>query len=141
TFIAAIIGLSYVVVTGFAGQVSLAQVTLAGVRAFALSGITQSWGVPFPIAPLLAALIATGVGIIVGLPALRLSGLTLGVVTLAFAYAIEALWFRNTQFVKAQGAAVPVPKLFGLDLGVGTGRAFPRVEFGLLCLVSLVVVA
>jgi ABC-type branched-subunit amino acid transport system ATPase component/ABC-type branched-subunit amino acid transport system permease subunit len=141
TFIAAIIGLSYVVVTGFAGQVSLAQITLAGVSAFALSGITQSWGVPFPIAPLLAAFIATGVGIIVGLPALRLSGLTLGVVTLAFAYAIEALWFRNTQFVEAQGAAVPVPKLFGLDLGVGTGHAFPRVEFGLLCLFSLIVVA
>jgi ABC-type branched-subunit amino acid transport system ATPase component/ABC-type branched-subunit amino acid transport system permease subunit len=141
TLIAAIIALSYVVVTGYAGQVSLAQLTLAGVGAFALSGMTQSWGVPFPLAPLLAALVATGVGIIVGLPALRLRGLTLGIVTLALAYAIEALWFRNGQFVKPRGASVVQPKLFGLNLGIGTGRAFPRIEFGLLCLFALVAVA
>jgi ABC-type branched-subunit amino acid transport system ATPase component/ABC-type branched-subunit amino acid transport system permease subunit len=141
TFIAAILGLSYVVVTGYAGQVSLAQLTLAGVGSFALSGIANSWGVPFPLAPLLAALIATALGIVVGLPALRLRGLSLGIVTLALAYAIEALWFRNAQFVSAAGASVPQPKLFGLNLGVGTGSAFPRIEFGLLCLFTLVVIA
>src|SRR4029453_8962995 len=71
TFIAAVIGLSLVVVTGYAGQVSLAQLALAGAAAFTLSGLTQGWGVPFPFAPLLAALVATGVGMVVGLPALR----------------------------------------------------------------------
>jgi sulfate-transporting ATPase len=141
TFIAAIISLSLVVVTGYAGQVSLAQLTLAGVGGFALSGITQSWGVPFPFAPLLAALITTAVGVIVGLPALRLRGITLGVVTLALAYAIEAVWFRNGQFVTAGGAVVTEPKLFGLDLSIGTGRAFPRMEFGLLCLFTLIAVS
>jgi ABC-type branched-subunit amino acid transport system ATPase component/ABC-type branched-subunit amino acid transport system permease subunit len=141
TFIAAIISLSLVVVTGYAGQVSLAQLTLAGVGGFALSGVTQSWGVPFPIAPLLAALITTAVGVLVGLPALRLRGITLGVVTLALAYAIEAVWFRNDQFVKPAGAVVTQPRLFGVDLGVGTGRAFPRMEFGLLCLFALIGVA
>ena len=74
-------------------------------------------------------------------PALRLRGLTLGVVTLALAYAIEALWFRNGQFVSNSGASVKPPKLFGLDLAVGTGHAFPRMEFGLLCLFTLVVIA
>ncbi len=141
TFIAAIIALSYVVVTGYAGQVSLAQLTLAGVSGFALAGLTHSWGVPFPLAPLLAALIATAVGIVVGLPALRLRGLTLGVVTLAFATAIEALWFQNGQFVPAGGAVVTSPRLFGIDLSIGTGHAFPRLEFGLLVLVTLVAVA
>ncbi|HEV7761844.1 MAG TPA: hypothetical protein VGO78_22710, partial [Acidimicrobiales bacterium] len=57
TFISAIIGLSLVVVTGYAGQVSLAQVALAGCAAFTLSGLTEGWGVPFPLAPLLAALV------------------------------------------------------------------------------------
>jgi sulfate-transporting ATPase len=141
TLIAAILGLSYVVVTGLAGQVSLAQLALAGVSAFALSGLTTGWGVPFPIAPLLAAIVATFAGIVVGLPALRLRGLTLGVVTLALAYAIEALWFRNGQFVSSGGAIVKSPRLFGLDLGVGTGRVFPRLEFGFLCLATLVVVS
>ncbi|ADP82140.1 branched-chain amino acid ABC transporter permease/ATP-binding protein [Pseudofrankia inefficax] len=141
TFIAAVIGLSLVVVTGYAGQVSLAQLALAGAAAFSLSGLTQSWHVPFPIAPLLAALVATVLGVLVGLPALRLRGLTLGVVTLALAYAIEALWFRNTDFVSSAGNKVRPPRLFGLDLGIGTGHAFPRIQFGLVCLVVLVAVA
>jgi sulfate-transporting ATPase len=141
TFIGAVLALSLVVVTGFAGQVSLAQLTLAGVGGFALSGIAQSWGVPFPLAPLLAAFIACLVGIGIGLPALRVRGLTLGIVTLAFAYAIEASWFRNGQFVGSAGASIDNPTLFGLDLGVGSGAEFPRIEFGLLCLFTLVVIA
>ena len=141
SLIAAVIGLSLVVVTGYAGQVSLAQLALAGTAAFSLSGLTQSWGVPFPLAPVLAALVATVVGVVVGLPALRLRGLTLGVVTLALAYAIEAVWFRNTDIVPTGGARVVQPELFGIDLGIGSGRAFPRLEFGLLCLAMLVVVA
>ncbi|MEX5635288.1 ABC transporter permease subunit [Parafrankia sp. FMc2] len=141
TFIAAIIGLSLVVVTGYAGQVSLAQLALAGSAAFTLSGLTQSWHIPFPFAPLLAALVATVLGVVIGLPALRLKGLTLGIVTLALAYTIEAVWFRNTQIVDSQGARVTQPEIFGLDLSIGTGHAFPRIPFGLLCLGVLVAVA
>jgi sulfate-transporting ATPase len=141
TFIAAVIGLSLVVVTGYAGQVSLAQLALAGTAAFTLSYLTQSWNLPFPLAPLLACLVATAIGVVVGLPALRVRGLMLGVVTLALAYAIEAVWFRNTQIVGTSGARVDDPSLFGIDLGIGSGKAFPRLEFGLLCLVTLVAVA
>jgi ABC-type branched-subunit amino acid transport system ATPase component/ABC-type branched-subunit amino acid transport system permease subunit len=141
TFIAAVIGLSLVVVTGYAGQVSLAQLALAGTAAFTLSGLTESWGVPFPFAPLLAALVAAVIGVAVGLPALRLRGLTLGVVTLALAYAIEAVWFRNADIVPSFGARVTPPSLFGIDLGIGAGHDFPRIQFGLVCLVSLVAVA
>jgi ABC-type branched-subunit amino acid transport system ATPase component/ABC-type branched-subunit amino acid transport system permease subunit len=90
---------------------------------------------------LLACLVATAIGVVVGLPALRVRGLMLGVVTLALAYAIEAVWFRNTQIVGTSGARVDSPSLFGVDLAVGTGKAFPRLEFGLLCLATLVVVA
>ena len=141
SFIAAIIGLSIVVVTGYAGQVSLAQLALAGVAAFTLSYFSQSWSIPFPIAPIMAAGVAAVVGVLIGLPALRLRGLTLGVVTLAFAYAIEALWFKNTDIVSSNGARVKPPELFGLDLSIGAGKAFPRIEFGLVCLFVLVAVS
>ena len=141
TFIAAVLGLSLVVVTGYAGQVSLAQLALAGTAAFTLSYLTQSWNLPFPVSPLLASLVAAGVGVVIGLPALRVRGLMLGVVTLAFAYAIEAVWFRNTQIVGTRGGRVADPSIFGIDLGVGAGREFPRLEFGLLCLLTLVAVA
>jgi ABC-type branched-subunit amino acid transport system ATPase component/ABC-type branched-subunit amino acid transport system permease subunit len=141
TLIFAILALSLVVVTGYAGQVSLAQLALAGAGAFMLSYLSVDWGVPFPIAPLLAALAAAVVGVVVGLPALRLRGLTLGVVTLALAFGLEAIWFRNTDLVNSFGNTVENPKLFGLDLGVGVGEAFPRLEFGFMCLIVAVVVA
>ena len=142
SLIFAIISLSMVVVTGYVGQISLAQMTLAGAAAFLLSTFSDSWGIPFPIAPLLAALGATVVGVLVGLPALRIRGMLVAVVTLTLAVALEAVWFRNNDLNGGtDGAPVANPSLFGIDLGIGTGRAFPRPEFGLLCLATLAVVA
>lgn len=139
TLIYGIIALSSVVVTGYAGQVSLAQLPLAGVAAFLLSPITTSWNIPFPLAPLVAAGGAMVVGIVVGLPALRIRGLTVAVVTFALAGVLEAIWFRNVELV-GEGMRVAQASLFGLDLSVGGGADFPRISFGLLCLVALVVV-
>jgi len=146
TFIYAILALSLVVVTGYAGQVSLAQLALAGVGAFMVSYLSFDWGVPFPFAPLIAALAAAVVGVVIGLPALRLRGLTLGVVTLALSAGIETIWFRNTGMfgihpIQSFGNSVKQPKLFGWDLGIGVGADFPRREFGFLCLIVLVLVA
>jgi ABC-type branched-subunit amino acid transport system ATPase component/ABC-type branched-subunit amino acid transport system permease subunit len=142
TLIFAILALSLVVVTGFCGQVSLAQLGLAGVGAFTLSRLTAQLHVPFPFAPLLAATAASAVGVLFALPALRIRGLPVAVVTLALAVGLDDLWFQNPSFAGgSQGGPVVEPHLFGLDLGVGTGRAFPRLAFGLLCLVALVAVA
>jgi sulfate-transporting ATPase len=142
SMITAVIALSLVVVTGYVGQISLAQLTLAGVAGFATSTFSHSWGVPFPIAPILAALVATAVGVVVGLPALRVRGLMLGVVTLTFGVAVESVWFQNNSFDGGSGGEpVPPPRLFGINLGIGSGKDFPRPEFGLLCLVVLILVA
>ncbi|MCF8587329.1 branched-chain amino acid ABC transporter permease/ATP-binding protein [Gordonia liuliyuniae] len=142
SFILGVIALSQVVVTGYAGQVSLAQLAVAGVAAFTLSRLTTGLGIPFPIAPVLAALIATVVGVVVGLPALRLRGLPVAVVTLAMAVTLEALWFRNVDFNGGLGGApVDPPSLFGLDLGIGAGANYPKIGFGILCLIVLATVA
>ena len=128
------------VVTGYAGQVSLAQLALAGVGAFTLSYLTTSWGVPFPLAPLLAALVATVVGVVIGLPALRLRGLTLGVVTLALAFGIEAVWFRNSEIVDSFGRRREAQAV--RDRPRRRHRqGVPALSFGLMCLIILVVVA
>lgn len=136
-----LIALSQVVVTGLSGQISLAQLTLAGVAGFSLGQLTTSWHVPFPIAPILAALVATIVGVLFALPAVRIRGLSVAVVTLALAVALEAVWFRNTDVVSSAGQAVGTPNLFGLDLGMGVGVSYPRWQFGLLVLVLCVVIA
>ncbi|MGW5381198.1 ABC transporter permease subunit [Nocardia sp. NPDC003963] len=136
-----ILGLSQVIVTGYAGQVSLAQLTLAGVSAYALSALNQHLGIPFPFAPIVAALFATVVGVVVGLPALRVRGLPLTVVTLALAVFVAAFWFRNPGLNGGvHGAPIDTPVLFGMDLGIGAGEAYPRIAFGLLCLTVLTVV-
>ncbi|MFN8026855.1 MAG: branched-chain amino acid ABC transporter permease/ATP-binding protein [Acidimicrobiia bacterium] len=141
SLIFAIIGLSLVVVTGFAGQVSLAQLTLAGVAGFLLGPLTTDWNVPFPIAPILAALGAMVVGVVVGLPAIRIRGLLVAVVTLALAVAVEAVWFHNTDFVSTNGKYISGPTLFGLDLRAREGVDFPRLPFCFLVLTVLVLVA
>ena len=53
-------------------------------------------------------------------------GLTLGVVTLALAYAIEAVWFRNSDIVPSSGARVTPPSMFGMDLSIGVGQGVPE---------------
>ncbi|MGI5459184.1 ABC transporter permease subunit [Streptomyces sp. CA-249302] len=137
----AVISLSLVVVTGFAGQISLAQLTLAGVGAFSLSKLSAGWGIPFPFAPLLAALVAMVIGVVIGLPALRIRGLPAAVVTVALAVALEAIWFRNTELNGGlDGSKIPSPHLFGIDLGIGAGEDYPRIPFALLCLVVLLLV-
>jgi len=123
------------------GQVSLAQMAFAGIGAFVLSHVTRSAGVPFPLSLLLAALAAVPVGLLIGLPALRVRGVNLAVVTVAAALAIDVLLFNNTDFSGGiRGSQVDSPTLFGLDLGIAKGKDYPRVIFGVLVLaiVSLV---
>lgn len=142
SMVTGILALSYVVVTGYAGQVSLAQLVLAGGSAFLLSRFTTDLGVPFPIAPILAAVCVTVLGVVVGLPALRLRGLPVAVVTLALAAAVESFWFQNPQFNGGTaGAPVEQPSLFGVDLSIGSGLAYPRLEFGITVLVVLAATA
>ena len=142
SMITGVITLSLVVVTGYTGQISLAQLTFAGVSAYILSTFASSWGIPFPVAPIMAALVAAAAGVLIGIPALRVRGLMLGVVTLTFAAGVEAIWFNNNSIDGgASGLAIPTPRLFGMDLGIGSGQDFPRPAFGILCLVVLVLVA
>jgi ABC-type branched-subunit amino acid transport system ATPase component/ABC-type branched-subunit amino acid transport system permease subunit len=136
--ILATVMLSIVVLTGFVGQISLAQAALAGVGGFALSKLAGTWGVPFPLSPLLAALAATAFGVVVGLPAVRIRGAQLAVVTLAAAVAIERFVFNNPSLTPFEGNLIPSPHALGLDLGVRSGSELVRVPFGLLALAVLV---
>jgi len=143
SLLTAVIGLSLVVLTGFAGQVSLAQMAFAGFGAFLTSIAGEELGLAFPWSLLLGAAAAAALGLIVGLPALRVRGMYLAVLTLAAAVAMDAFIFGNPDFAGGtEGRHLDVPKLFGLDLGSrGAGlTAFPRPEFGVLVLVLLVVV-
>jgi len=140
--IAAMFSLSVVVLSGYVGQLSLETFALAGIAAFATVRLTDDLGVPFPIAPVLGALVAMLVGIVTGVAAFRTRGMTLAIATLAAAVAIEELLFRWDWFTGGLvGASVESPSLFGWDLRISApGDAFPRPAFGVMVVVVLAVV-
>jgi ABC-type branched-subunit amino acid transport system permease subunit len=139
------LSLSLVVLTGYVGQVSLAQMAFAGLSGFELSHLAGGAGIPFPWSMLLASFIAVPLGVLIGLPALRLRGVNLAVVTLAAAFAIDALLFNDDSFSGGlQGSNIPSPTIFGWNIGIAQGNSYPRVIFGVfllvvVCLVGLLV--
>jgi branched-subunit amino acid ABC-type transport system permease component len=136
----AFICLSFVVLTGFSGQISLCQLASAGVGGFTMSHIAASWGVPFPIDIIIAGLAATVLGVLIGLPAQRARGVSLAVVTIAAAVTIDSLFFGNTAINGGfEGSAVRKLTLFGLNLDIRTTNVhdYPRPWFGVVALVLL----
>jgi branched-chain amino acid transport system permease protein len=110
--------LSYVVITGFIGQVSLMQVALAGASGFVVSHLFKDAGIGFPLAAIAGTVAATVLGFVAGASALRVRGVSLAVVTLAAAVAIEQFGFANSTWgAGATGSPVPELKLAGIDLG------------------------
>lgn len=79
----AIAGMGMTVLLGWSGQVAMAQAGFFGVGAYA-TAFLHSLGAPWIVAMLLAGLIALVLGVLVGLPAVRLRGFYLAIATLAF---------------------------------------------------------
>lgn len=138
SMIFALLALSVVVVTGYVGQISLAQLAFAGVSGFAVIQLAERH-VPFVIAMLAAAAVSTVLGVLVGIPATRVRGMSLAITTLALAVAIEALVLASPAFSGgAAGSSAPRPTLFGWDLGVSApGADNFRPAFGITVVVVL----
>jgi branched-chain amino acid transport system permease protein len=118
TLIGTVMALSLVVLTGFVGQISVVQLSLAGVAGFTISHLAVNAGIGFPIALILGTAAALVLGMVTAASALRVRGVSLAVVTLAAAVAIENFGFTNPTWGGGQtGSPVPEPHLFGLDLG------------------------
>jgi branched-chain amino acid transport system permease protein len=120
-FIYALIALTLVVLTGWAGQISLAQFSFVGVGAFTAGHLAGSHGQHFLFAVVIGMLLAAPLGIVVGLVSLRLSGLYLALATLAFALVMDNIVFNRSDVSGGlTGITVPRPEIFGLNFG---GRA------------------
>jgi branched-subunit amino acid ABC-type transport system permease component len=110
--ILSIIALSVVVLTGWTGQISLAPMTFAGIGAFG-AGIAQtSWSLPIPLVILAGGLLTIPFSLLLGLPALRLRGFFLALVTLTFAYFGENFLFIQPEVLARSNLD---RQWFGLD--------------------------
>jgi branched-chain amino acid transport system permease protein len=117
----ATIALTLVVLTGWTGQISLAQFSFVGIGAFTAGHIAADNGAGFFWAAIVGALIAIPVGLIVGLPSLRLSGLYLALATMAFALTVDTLVFsRRGISGGTTGMTIPRPSIFGYSFASTT---------------------
>ena len=138
-----IVGVSLVVLTGWAGQVSLGQFGLVGMGAAVAGGLVANHNVDFFLALALGIAAGAVTAVVIGLPALRIQGLYLAVTTLAFGYCMERYVFNKRYFVgrlllpHGYTAHLERPALYGwIDLE--NGRTFYLV---CLCLFLLTVAA
>jgi branched-subunit amino acid ABC-type transport system permease component len=131
SIIFAVLAMSVVAVTGIAGQISLAQLSIAGFGAYLTSKLASSAGLPLLLVIPMAGILAALSGAIIGLPALRVRGVNLAVITLSAGVAIEYAVLDSFRLSGgSQGNLVPSPSIFGLSLDSNLHPA----RFGVLCL-------
>jgi ABC-type branched-subunit amino acid transport system ATPase component/branched-subunit amino acid ABC-type transport system permease component len=118
TFGFAVILLSFVPVTGYSGQLSLAQYAFAGWGAWIAGRLYATTGTPFILVIVIAVLATVPLGIMLGAICLRVRGIYLAIATLGLAVTLQNLIFDSASLTGGTtGTIIPDPKLFGLDIG------------------------
>ena len=147
----AIIAVSLVILTGWAGEISLGQVAFVAIGAAAAGAANVHWQLDPFLSFLLAGAVGAVASIIIGLPALRIRGLFLAVTTLAFAVATSSfLLNRDQSFLGIKFDYLPddlfdrvtrFPQWtpFG-HIGIGDGGAHPERDFYFMAVFALLLV-
>ena len=127
-----IAGLGLMLLAGFTGLFSMGHAAFLGVGAYTHAVLTNM-GVPFPVALACAAGLSAAVGLVVGLPALRVKGIYLGIATLSFGFIVEEVLARWESVTGGNaGIHIKKPNIFGWVLESGE-------QFYFLCLVITVI--
>jgi len=141
-----IVGVSLVVLTGWAGQISLGQFGLVGIAAAVTGGVIARHNLDFFATLALGIVVGAVTAVIIGLPAVRIQGLYLAVTTLAFGYATQFYflninyWFGKHVLPTGFASTIRRPLLYGkfeLENSADGERAFYFVCLGLLLLCML----
>lgn len=118
-FTLAIAALSLVPLTGYAGQMSLAPLTFAGLGAIAMAKLPGDGNL---ITLAMTIAVVSAIGALVALPALRLSGIYLALATAAFAVLVSKLVFNQRQTFQGGNITVPVLDLPLVEIETPRGR-------------------
>lgn len=127
-----VVGLGLMLLAGFTGLFSIGHAAFLGVGAYTQAYLNNH-GVPFPIALAASGLLSAAVGVLVGMPALRVKGIYLGIATLAFGFVVEEVFARWESVTGGNaGLHVKAPRIG--DWSVESGA-----PFYFLCLFVVVV--
>jgi len=113
----ALIVLSVVLVTGYTGQLSLAQFAFAGFGAWVAGAMASHHGASFPVAVVIGVAATLPLGLVVGLVCLRTRGVNLAIATLGMAVALDSLIFTSPSRTDFGSFTVPEPTIAGFDIG------------------------
>jgi len=118
TLIVGVFILSIVVLTGYAGQLSLAQYAIGGLGALVAARLVGQEHWPAELAFVLGVVFAIVVGAVFAVPALRTRGINLAVVTLGLGFAVQQVVFSNQYFTGDFGSVTTIGrvKVFGWDV-------------------------
>ena len=134
--------LTIVVLTGYAGQISLAQWALAGIGALIAGQLVRA-DIPVELAILLGIVLTIPVGLLFALPALRTRGVNLAVVTLGLGFIVSEVVFANPEYLGDPldgGTRIGRVELFGLDVDAfNHPHAWAAVNIVCFILVALLV--
>ena len=113
-WIYAVFGMGFNLLFGLAGQLSLGQQAFFAIGGYSFAIFQIQFGMPLPLAALVALVIAAASGLIIGLPVLRLRTHYLAMGTLMFAMVVHDIALRWTDLTGGtSGLRVPAPELFG----------------------------
>ncbi|MDF5753078.1 ABC transporter permease [Spongiactinospora sp. TRM90649] len=145
SMLGALLCLSVVVTTGFVGQISFAQMAVAGAAGYITAAAGTDAGLPFPLPPIAGIAAAVITSLVFSVPARRVRGLQLAVLTLAGGVAAQRFWFGNPQWGSGLRPANVEPiAVFGME--ISPSRSFwgmepPTSGFGLVVFAVLLLCA
>jgi branched-chain amino acid transport system permease protein len=108
----AIASVGLMLLTGYTGQVSLGHAAFFAIGSYT-SGILTSKGGPFIAALPLSGMLAAVVGVVIGLPALRLTGLYLAIATMGFAFVVDEVLVRWESLTRGNMGMYLTPPAIG----------------------------
>jgi branched-chain amino acid transport system permease protein len=119
-----VVGLGLMILAGYTGLFSIGHAAFFGVGAYTQAVLT-GMGWPFPLALAVGAFLSAAVGIVVGLPALRVKGIYLGIATLSFGFIVEEVFARWESVTGGNaGKSVASAKMFGFTADTGASFYF-----------------
>jgi branched-chain amino acid transport system permease protein len=132
-----VVGLGLMVLAGFTGLFSIGHAAFLGVGAYTQAVFT-GMGVPFPIALALAGALSAAVGVVVGLPALRVKGIYLGIATLSFGFIVEEVFARWESVTGGNaGKTVGQVNIFGWVADTGASFYFVCLVVTVVCTLAV----
>jgi ABC-type branched-subunit amino acid transport system ATPase component/branched-subunit amino acid ABC-type transport system permease component len=132
-----ILFLSLGLLVKLSGQVSLCHTALAAIGGAVVAHAMVSWGLPWLVGVLLAGLITMGVGLLIAIPAIRVSGVFLALATFGFGFFLQQMIYPTNLMFGGIGGGLAAPR----PSWASSGQSYYYVVLVFFVVISLLMVA